>query len=475
MKNKLLICVVAAVMLLCTACGHSPGAAEESTAQETEHKREYLDDLPETDAYAGVEFRVLAGNPAAENNFLMTDPGADATVLQSASYGCAELLAERFGITMKYTFMDSYAAGHQAFLAEITQTTLGGPETSYDLVVPGFWYGLTIAKGNYIDLNTLSNLNFSREYWNQAFNENVEINDCLYACVGDFGLDSMTGAYAVAFNQSILRNKDMTSPFAHYDSNTWTLETLLSMSKDAYNDDIEGAGTYGILLSRQPVDAFYTASGLKFYEVSDGEYKLTKYSEKAEDLYQTLYKLVKGNAECKFTSVTDKAELVDLFMQDRALFGCFTLDEIKEFRNMQTDYGVIVYPKYDSAQENYISGTSGGGIFAIPKAARDPEMSALVLEAMSAAFHQNVIPALIEITLEGQSVRDERSSQMISQIIENIYWDFGFINNNSLGNVANFGIEMENGYSTMSSWYRSAERTYRTKLAEYLNTFLTDA
>jgi hypothetical protein len=61
---------------------------------------------------------------------------------------------------------------------------------------------------------------------------------------------------------------------------------------------------------------------------------------------------------------------------------------------------------------------------------------------------------------------------MISEIIDNIYWDFGFINHTSLGNVANFAIEMENGYSTMSSWYRSAESTYQNKLVEYLNSFV---
>jgi hypothetical protein len=247
---------------------------------------------------------------------------------------------------------------------------------------------------------------------------------------------------------------------------------MLAMAKAAYDGDVEGSETYGILLSRQSVDAFYTASDLKIYTVDDGEYQLTKYSEKAENLYQTFYQLRKAKEECKFSTVTEKGELIDLFMQDKALFGCFALEEIRALRNMQSDYGVIVYPKYDSQQESYLSGTTGGGIFAIPKAARSPEMSALVLEAMSAAFHQSVIPALIEITLEGQSVRDQRSSDMISEIIDNIYWDFGFINHTSLGNVANFAIEMENGYSTMSSWYRSAESTYQNKLVEYLNSFV---
>ena len=472
MKKRIFTLLLAGLMLVLPACGDKKKGNEQTSEEETQQKVEYLDDLPETREYDGVEFRALAGNPTAENNFLMADPGETATVLQSASYGCAIQLYDRFGITMKYTFMDSYAAGHKAFLQEITQTTLGGKETSYDLVVPGYWYGLTIAGGNYLNLNSLSNLDFTKPYWNQAFNDNVEINDCLYACVGDFGLDSMTGAYAVVFNQKLLASHDMATPFEYYDDNSWTLENMLAMAKAAYDGDVEGSETYGILLSRQSVDAFYTASDLKIYTVDDGEYQLTKYSEKAENLYQTFYQLRKAKEECKFSTVTEKGELIDLFMQDKALFGCFALEEIRALRNMQSDYGVIVYPKYDSQQESYLSGTTGGGIFAIPKAARSPEMSALVLEAMSAAFHQNVIPALIEITLEGQSVRDQRSSDMISEIIDNIYWDFGFINHTSLGNVANFAIEMENGYSTMSSWYRSAESTYQNKLVEYLNSFV---
>ena len=472
MKTKLLTVLLAGLMLLFTACGDKTKQPEANTEPQTDAPIQYLDDLAPTDKYVGTDFRMLVGNPTVENNFLMQDPGETATNLQSASYKSALQLEDRFGITLTYKPMDSYASGYKAFLETITQTSLGGAATAFDVVVPGFWYGLTIAKDYYANLNTLENLDFSKSYWNQEFNKNVEINDCLYACVGDFSLDSITGAYAVVFNQSVLQANGMTSPFDHYDNNTWTLDTMLTMTEEAYNGDIVGSETYGILLSRQSIDSFYTASDLKIYTVNDGDYKLTKYSETAENLYGTFYQLMKKNPACKYSTVIDRAELLDIFMADRALFGCFALAEIQEFRHMKTDYGVIVYPKYTATQEKYISGTTGGGIFCIPKAARDPEMSALVLEAMSASFHKDVMPVLIEITLEGQSVRDQKSSSMISLIIDNIYWDFGFINHTSLGNVANFGIEMENGYSTMKAWYDGNVRTYNSKLAEYLNTYL---
>lgn len=471
MKKRILIVLLAMALALLPACVKKDD--DKGTSKETQSQVEYLDDLAPTDQYDGVEFRALAGNPSAESNFLMADPGAEATLLQSASYKCVLGLDERFGISVRYKFMDSYSAGHKAFLQEITSTTMGGAETAYDMVVPGYWYGLTIAKGSYINLNTLSNLDFSKPYWNQAFNENVEINDYLYACVGDFSLDSITGAYATVFNQKIINDQGMTSPFTHYDNNTWTLDTMLQMAKDASNDDIAGSETYGVLLSRQPIDAFYTSSGLRFYTVNDGDFVLTKYSDTAENLYQKLYQVTKNKEVCKFSSVSEKAELLELFVQDRALFGFFALDEMKSLRNMQSDYGVIVYPKYDKTQAEYITGTTGGGIFAVPKSARDPEMSALVMEAMSAAFYQNVRPALIEVTLEGQSVRDARSSSMISEIIESIYWDFGFINHTSLKNVAEFGKKMEDGYETMSGWYYGVETQYEDALIEYLNGFLT--
>lgn len=469
--KKLLIALLILSTLFCASCGNSGEPSQTTATPSTQATVKYPDNLPPTDAYDGTEFRVLAGNPTKEENFLMSEPEG-ATNLQSQSYKCAAMLEERYGITMKYTFMDSYSEGHKAFLAEITETTLGGAQTAYDLVVPGYWYGLTIAKGYYTNLNTLSHLDFSNPWWNQSFNENVTINGIMYACVSDFAIDSILGAYGVVFNQKIVEAHDMISPFIYYDNNLWTQETMLAMTKEAYNGSVEGNETYGILLSRQPVDAFYIASDLHFVEAEDGNVRLTKYSAQAEDLYQKLFRLINSD-ECKFSTVSNKAELTDLFMRDKALFGCFCLDEIRAFRSMESNYGVIVYPKYDQNQEKYVSGSTGGGIFAIPSKARDAEMSALVLEAMSAAFYTYVRPALIEVTLEGQSVRDPISAEMVTEIINSIYWDFGFINHTSIGNVANFAIRMEDGYDVMSGWYGSEMTSYKRKLIEFMNSFLT--
>ena len=70
------------------------------------------------------------------------------------------------------------------------------------------------------------------------------------------------------------------------------------------------------------------------------------------------------------------------------------IDRIITLRSMQGDYGLIVYPKFDSSQQNYVTGTAGTAVLAIPNAVTTPDCSGLVLEALCASFYQSVRPRI---------------------------------------------------------------------------------
>ena len=66
-------------------------------------------------------------------------------------------------------------------------------------------------------------------------------------------------------------------------------------------------------------------------------------------------------------------------------------------RDMEDDFGLVPYPKYDEQQADYLSYNLGTSYLAITKSALNPEMSAAVMEALSAANHKTVIPVLEDI------------------------------------------------------------------------------
>ena len=61
---------------------------------------------------------------------------------------------------------------------------------------------------------------------------------------------------------------------------------------------------------------------------------------------------------------------------------------------------------------------------------------------------------------------------MLEVIRDSVYYDFGFVWNASLGNIANFTSFIEAGsYEAMSTWYDAVEGGYKKKLSEFLTLY----
>lgn len=476
LKSRATVLLVTILILvsMASSCKHnSDGGVTRKTTEPSGEETQYLDDLPETDQYDGEVIKALVVEQTVAVNFISEDPGSTATVLEASIYKCALQLHERFGITMNYTAMDGYASGYQMFVNQIIETTMAGGDGAYDIVMPAYWYGMTLAADYYYDLNKVENLDFSKPYWKTGFNDATEIAGVRYGAVGDYITGSYDSAYLVAFNPQMVAQYDLTSPYALFDNNMWTLENMFLLKSTVSHQDPtdETNNQYGVVLSRQMLDGFYTSSGLRFIDDRNGEYVITKYSEKAEDLYQRFYKYMHDDDDIYYAKSI--AEAVDLFVSGKTLFACTALSTAQAMRNMEQEYRLIVYPKYDSAQQEYITPTSGCPIMAIPKTARDPELSGLVMEALSASHHKIVIPAYIDIVLEGQTAKDPRSAEMINLALDTRFLDFGFVHHNAIANIANFGIMMEGMYSSMSSWYDGVKKTYETALEKYIASYIS--
>ena len=98
---------------------------------------------------------------------------------------------------------------------------------------------------------------------------------------------------------------------------------------------------------------------------------------------------------------------------------------IGTLRDMETDFGVLPYPKYDEAQKEYYSRVSYYWANIIPVTNTKLDMTGAILEALNCESANYVVPAYYNIALKTKYSRDEESAAMLDLIFENRVVDLG--------------------------------------------------
>jgi len=94
---------------------------------------------------------------------------------------------------------------------------------------------------------------------------------------------------------------------------------------------------------------------------------------------------------------------------------------------METDFGIIPYPKYDEEQTNYYTHLiAHGPIMTIPMTTPDLEFTGMIIEALAAEGYKKVKPVLIDVALKTKQVRDDDSAEMIDIVLEGRRSCFGY-------------------------------------------------
>jgi hypothetical protein len=140
---------------------------------------------------------------------------------------------------------------------------------------------------------------------------------------------------------------------------------------------------------------------------------------------------------------------------------------------METNFGILPFPKYDEEQETYLSHSyDGHSIFAIPSSLVDTDMSGMIMEALGAESRYSVIPKYYDVVLKGRTTRDDESQEMLDIIRENLFFDFGFVHSVYLDRIySHFGDLIKTGSNTFVSSHVSSEQQYISKLEEIMETY----
>ena len=168
----------------------------------------------------------------------------------------------------------------------------------------------------------------------------------------------------------------------------------------------------------------------------------------------------------------DTGDRNNAFKEGRLFMSSHAQSDIDTFRDVQFDFGILPYPKYDTAQKDYYSFISTiltPGV-SIPVTNKEPEKAGLILEAMAYYSVDTLTHAYYDVTLNDRYIRDEDSGDMLDIIFATRVYDFGFI-----FDVGGLGTMIQNmfnaGNANFSSQYEKFEKKALTTLSELTEAF----
>lgn len=121
---------------------------------------------------------------------------------------------------------------------------------------------------------------------------------------------------------------------------------------------------------------------------------------------------------------------IEMFYEGRTLFCGEVMSIYGSMRSMKDDWGVLPWPKYDEAQENFNNFVNEEAIvMAVPVTAGDVSRTGLLLEALCEGSTDTLRKQYYEVTLQIKAARDERMADMPDIIFDNRSFDLAMVYN----------------------------------------------
>ena len=445
MKTRITTSALALLMLgamALSACGDSAGTQTEGegtqaatnpvvTEEPTEAdlRKAIPDNLPEKDM-GGYEFRVWT----RERSDFVEDVGFDleetGEVVDDAIYARNRDVEERFNVDLvQHIIADANAS------ADIVKGITSGEDT-HDVAM-----GQVIAipklgtEGYFLDwYEDLPYVNLEAPWYIGNAADALSVAGHAYAMIGEFDLDVLRFTYCMYFNKEIAANYDLENIYDVVNEGRWTHDYLRQLSTEIYTD-LNGDGAKSeddlLCISGDPKSAVvtyqYAYNNPTYTLDKDGIPQLTLDTAKANDIVNKLNDLYwvtpGGYTQGWGTGST-------AWWNGNLLFYTGLFQNANGYREVEFDFGIIPYPKYDEAQTQYYTMSDGAhGVMTVPVTLQNTEYASIIIEALNAETYKQVVPAYYDVSLKVKAARDDESVKALDLLMASRVFDFGYIYN----------------------------------------------
>ncbi len=421
----------------------TPGTTDQQDPTEPEEERIPLDYLP-NQTYGGEQIHILEWSVAGQTPGMSWVPWEEIDVdmgdgdpINNAIYDRNGVVEETYDveITKEYLSIDgspqfgtafkaNEQSGDQAYQMMTCRTT-----SITSLVLEGLMY----------DLNQLENLHTDMPWWNQDSVASYAMGDALYCAAPEMLLRDKGATAAMFYNQKIATDHEITDLYELAESGDWTMDVMIEYSElvtaDMNGDDLANSyeDLYGLWGNGRDLPYhLFAGAGMKFAVINEEGYLELKIQEEDSILvWQDILDMVVYtdfySSNAMKNSKDEAPEGFDMFVSDGCLFRIDMVKDVLDLRNMESMYGVLPVPKYDSYQDNYSSlvWMHHDSVLSIPGSVTNLEPVSAVLEHMSYISYYDVYPIFYDTIILGKSARDEQSKEMLEVIFQTRSFDPG--------------------------------------------------
>ncbi|MBQ9718256.1 MAG: hypothetical protein IJV76_09705 [Clostridia bacterium] len=452
-----------------------PSAAVSETEEETEITRENIpDNLPEKN-FDGRTFTLLTRETDGiyyGDKFMPEELNGEG--VNDALYDRNIKIEERFGVDFAYVSKNSQW-GNAQWNNEMTNSIMAG-DGAYDLIAA---YAATasenISKNIFLNWREIPNIDLTQPWWSQRAIDALTVNGRSYLITGDYALSMWDNMFAFIFNKKLASDFGVENLYDLVRSGDWTLDKMSEITSGV-SIDINGDGQwtrddiYGLITDwGTSVDTFQVAFDMPVVShTDDGSLEVALYSEKAVSIVEKLNNLY-HTTHGAFMESPDNY-MNDMFRGDRALLYATYFEKITALRDMESDFGILPYPKYDTAQESYSSTSRDNfDLFVVPIDVKDTEFTGIITEALCAESYRSVVPKYYDVVLKSKTSRDEESAEMIDIIRDNLTFDIGYLCSSTLSGIGHIFVNLlRNNSNDLSSKFTASEKPAKKLLEKML-------
>ena len=457
------------------ACGDTVDDGSESVTTETttpETEKPYLDNLGEYN-FDGADFTMLVRETRVND---IAPDEATGDVVSDAIYNRNVKIAERFNVNI---LVETLSDDSNMWNSTLDGEVMAGSD-AYDVVMPDYWWGCE-TRGLFLDLHDYDDIfEFDQPWWTAGWNDNAEIYGQLYSAVGSMSLDLFKNQNVIFFNKELVDSLNLGNIYEIVESGDWVLDRFnefIALGSSDINGDGDltlGDDQLGYACALQAGRAMLASAGMQIAtRAEDGAWEYNFMNERFVDRYGAIFDLINNNNSVVYDTTQS---LENIFKGGRLLFLGASIGSTDLLRDMEIDYGIIPMPKMDESQENYVTYNYGTSYSAILLTAGNPEMSAVMLEALNAESYKSVVNVYYDTALKDKYSRDEESRKMIDLINSNCFFDFTFVNETSTDHIVMwFFDQIVNKQEGIMSLYEGRRAGYEQKLATLLETYKKNA
>lgn len=404
------------------------GAAAEET--DLNSRAAISDNLPEI-TFDGREFRAAQ---QISNKYEFYSEELNGEGANDAVYNRNLKIEDRFDVSIQSVDYDSLGS----ITSDVAKLVQAGTD-AYEVASHCAWKASTpIRAGVYRNWNDVEAVDFTQPWWNQLANESNTINGVLYTATGDINISSLLNTYAMFFNIDLAADYGITPDmlYNYVYEGQWTIDKLIETTASIYedtdgdgekgNEDIYGYAAHPGISS----DAWLAAFDQPITGKDENGFPTVVFlTDKTIAAFEKIYDFY-YNSVGTYAMAAAEYEVTMFANGDVIMIPSIFNDAFNSYRFMDASYGIVPYPKWDEAQERYLTNARDQyTVLGIPAFKGDSEFEfiGVIIEALAAESYRSVFPQYYDIALKGKYSVDQDTANMVDLVLAGRNFDFSFL------------------------------------------------